>query len=525
MTRSDLLVPLPWFGVWCVFVGATYTTSRELGASRTNSWLAAAAAGFVPAVSAAIFVAYVDNLVAALVLLAAAFFTRGERDEQLVPLLCAIASLAAAFVVKKTAIPYVGMGTLIFWGLVFRDHAHQWGKATVGYLLLTLALIGPPTIYLWTAEGSPLYPWGISIGDFVLFEGRDVAARVAGEQKSAYPTALFVKQLLYHGYGGFPLSHINYGPFGPVWFGLGLWGFAGVMRNDSSRRWTVTAFGIASLFLLYQVLQSVNHSATNVARYSAAVPALCLSLAATRTHRAVRYLLGLGLAIQLVFWLPTNWSLTDTKVAGFFALTALPFALVAGLLLLWGRGKSWPRPASAAGGAAVALLICAATTLEPIRSTFRYDLYREAALGRIYTNHPVYGNHARSFPSSPIWKYLDKLQSPSKIAVTVGWDTRGINWFVYPFFGRRLQNDLTYVPITEDGSKLPLRQKRQRLDQADPKAWFHRLKRRDIEYVAALAPRPVEVSLMDESGGFKLVRYGLTKDNRLYRVRHDVSWK
>ena len=520
LPKSDILVPLPWLGVWCLFVAATYAAARELGASLESSWLAALAAGFVPAVSAAIFVAYVDNLVAALVVSAIALFARGEKERRLDALCLGIGSLAVACAVKKTGIPFFGMGTLLFGVLLLRDHRDRCLPATLWYLALRLVLIGPPTIYLWVTEGSPLYPWGIRIGDFVFFEGRHRPPDpAASTQEFRYPARLLVEQLLYRGYDGYALSHINFGPFGPIWLALGAWGFVRLVREESPTIWTVTSFGVASFFMVYQVVVHPGLSATNIARYSGAAPALLLATAATLPARVVPWLMKAGLLVELIYWAPTNWSTTGLLATAQFAVLASPFLAASALVLYWAIGRE-SRTFGWALAAAGALGISAlATVLEPIRALHRYDIYAEAAEGNAYANTPVTGNHARSFSSAKLWKHVDDPGSSNEIAVTVGWDGRGVNWFVYPFLGRRLQNNIDYVPVTPDGSIIPLRVKRHRLDEADAQSWYRRLEKRGIDYVAALSPPSIETQVMRDSSTFQLVARDSGGNNLLYRLR------
>jgi hypothetical protein len=106
-----------------------------------------------------------------------------------------------------------------------------------------------------------------------------------------------------------------------------------------------------------------------------------------------------------------------------------------------------------------------------------------------------------------------------KTAVTVGWALGGLNWFVYPFFGSRIQNDLTYVPVTSDGSLMPLEEKRRRAGDGSYEDWRQRLESRGVDFVAALAPRPIEVQAMQvHSDAFELVAQGPHPGNRLFRV-------
>jgi hypothetical protein len=66
---------------------------------------------------------------------------------------------------------------------------------------------------------------------------------------------------------------------------------------------------------------------------------------------------------------------------------------------------------------------------------------------------------------------------------------------------------------------MPLQEKRQRTGEASYEAWRTRLESRSVDFVAALAPRPVEVKAMEfHDDAFSLVARGPHPENRLYRV-------
>jgi hypothetical protein len=515
--HSDALLPVAWGAVWGASVLAIYSLARQFGATRLRAYLAALAAGLLPMLTAHAFTSYVDPLVAALVLTSFALYVYMVRAKRAAASVLAIIALATALVVKRTALPFAAPGLVLFFDLLRRDHRERlWtylGAGAAGCAAVTVPVFG----YLWWQTGSPVYPDALAIDGVVLFEGNAEYEWIHAN----YPVGRLPKylwRLVWEGYGVW-YRHVNLGPYAPVLAILGLGAMLRTMREHRVRP-VVATYMAASAFAAYLVLTHIHNTGLHIARYMAAVPCLLIAFAATLEHRSIPWLLGLGIAIDLVYFLPDGWSRADLVAVGHLAAVGLPFALVAGLIVWWGEGESRAQRVGAYAAAVGVLVLAAATVLEPTRATHRHAIYRQASLGHSYTNFPVTGGSARSFTSSPIWKALDQPDEPSTVAAIFGWDGRGIHWFVHPLYGRRLQNDVRYVPVTADGESIAHRLEDERRERASYEAWRRRLLEQNVDYVAAFAPVPLETRWMEEySDHFELVEVGLDQRNRLYRVR------
>ena len=91
-----------------------------------------------------------------------------------------------------------------------------------------------------------------------------------------------------------------------------------------------------------------------------------------------------------------------------------------------------------------------------------------------------------------MWQWVEQA-GPSRIAVTAGFDgLTGHNWFRWPFLGTRLQNQVLYLPITEDGSLVSYRDPEEVVAVASREAWLTRLRDEKIDLVAGLGPASIE---------------------------------
>jgi hypothetical protein len=138
----------------------------------------------------------------------------------------------------------------------------------------------------------------------------------------------------------------------------------------------------------------------------------------------------------------------------------------------------------------IILVLTTAFGIGAVRRRSRYAVYVAAAAGRAFDVHPI--KYATSWP---VWQGLDD-GSPRRVAVVAGWDGSGHNWYRYPLFGSRLQNEVVYVAPTADGAVLdygldPTPEPRMRFD-----AWLGRLRQRGIDTVVTLAPPTLEAGWM-----------------------------
>jgi hypothetical protein len=172
-------------------------------------------------------------------------------------------------------------------------------------------------------------------------------------------------------------------------------------------------------------------------------------------------------------------------------LLAIALAAVAFL-----AARRWGFPGS---GALFSALLFAALIALPharLRAELRYPIYESHN-----STQPAYQIHMleRTYVSSwTIWRYLDD-GAPHRIALAAGWDGMGHNWYRYPLVGSRLQNEVIYVPFTDDGSVVDYRLRDAAYVRADFNAWLKRLIERRIEFVVILHPSPIEQQWMEQN--------------------------
>lgn len=120
------------------------------------------------------------------------------------------------------------------------------------------------------------------------------------------------------------------------------------------------------------------------------------------------------------------------------------------------------------------------------------------------TRWAVYGDeHTKMFHS--LLRYwvsaastLDMPPSSYRIAVASGPWQNGDNWLVYPFLGRRYQNQLLYVPITASGRIPSFDGTDSYVAEADFAAWVARLYQWKITHVMSFWPPSLEFMWMQE---------------------------
>ncbi len=526
LVESDVLLPLVWFGVWSLLVLGAYTIGRQLGASRFNAYLASLTAALIPAISSHIFVSYSDHVVAVLVVFSLAMLIHMARASSQAAGVLAVAALAVGVAVKQTVVPFAGMGGLAFLYLAWSDDQIPLVRICLQAGALSVLIIAPHYAYVWAETGSPVYPYGLEIGDWVIFEGRSeehFQGTISDDRlKREFKTNLWQQFI-----PGYPApgaeswrNHVNLGPALPLLLlSVGLVPLANALR-ERSLRVVAGCYVFAAMAALILVIKFSNGSGWNVARYAAAAPIVLLALAAVRKGWIYKVLFAAAFAVHLFYFWPTNWGGPDTQATVEFGWAALAFLAVAAVVVAvaYFRGSTWTFGA-ALGAAALLAYLAPATVLEPIRADYRYDIYRSAADGESFANVPVTGSAAGGVPSAPTWEAADDPDEPRTIAVVAGWDGRGANVFVYPYFGRRLQNEIVYVPPASDGQLIQPNQKVKIRRSADYDAWLDRLYDHGVDYVGVLGPLPMEAGWMRaHPESFELVTEGLNDENLLFEL-------
>jgi hypothetical protein len=519
---NDLVVPLVGFAIWGCLLGAIYCIARELEASRMDAALSALALALVPAVASHTFTAYVDNHTALLQVVSLALLANHPSDTRLPTGELALIGLGTAVAIKQTAVPSVAFGSALYLYFSLRSE-NSWRYSRFGIaIIMVLAITLPPFVYNYVETGSPTYPFALTLQGQTLFHGSEEFQWLNETIADLRSRSGYLISTFWGGYHGNILLHRNFGPgvlaivFGTVIAGPNL------IRRRTTNRFPMlyAAWGLVLIGLLVALFTGTGW---NQARYFAAGPILCAASISTLGRRWVRVLIVGAWATNMILFLPFNWSLPDAVGTGLITALVIPFV---GLAWLGQRAiKSmfaFHRTRLLVGALASILFfsLFAAVCITPIRHGFRYPIYSEAASGNSFSNIPVTGNHGLPMASSSLWKQTDKPGTRFRIAVTAGWDGKGHNWFVYPFFGRYLQNDLVYVPITDTGERISGRHRQKVQESANFSRWVKRLREKEVDYIAALAPTTVEARWMVEHEKyFEHVQTGGHQANLLFKFQ------
>ena len=495
LPRSDLLVPLAWFEVWGLLVLGTYGFSRELGVSRLWAWLAALAIGVVPAARAHMFCAYVDNLVAALVMLAATLLVASDRRREPMTGALAVGVIATGMAVKKTAAPFLLVFCLIFAILVLVRHRSQWKRPALVAFALGFAVLGPSIAYLWVKHGSPIYPYPLKLGGRVIFGGASVADGVSSLGRSR-PVLSKLRGAFLIGYDGQWFKHVNFGLLSAaVW----LVAVGGWFRSRTARQsHTLDLLFVAAAAVVAGCIYSPTGTGLDVARYALGGAALLTGFASALPRARVVLVVAIAYGSMFLGW--RSWSDKEFAAVGELALQmVVPLWLAGGVfIVVWLKARQHLRRAALAS--LLILWLGLSVSLEPVRREYRHLIYDAAGNGQSWTAFPLTGSAGHAARSAAVFYFLDVVDpSPKRVAVTVGMspDRRGINWFVYPVMGQYFQNEITYVSPLRGGvvpgtvTMSPMIEK-----QLDFDGWLARLRQADVRYVVSLAPVSYELVWM-----------------------------
>jgi hypothetical protein len=218
---------------------------------------------------------------------------------------------------------------------------------------------------------------------------------------------------------------------------------------------------------------------------------ICIAIAALWSRTGPRAERGCVLALRacavllLLVYAKVGWSPSSALAAALLLCAALAYAgswrWTAALRL---RAK-WRR--SVLAFAAFLLL----AGLAQARSALRYTFMRSDYV--VHATATFWVDAARA---------LDDPAQSRRIAVTGGPSQDMDRWFVYPFFGQRLQNRIVYVSPLADGSIAHYAGPDALAELApriDPRAWLRRLRSAGVTHVVTFDPMSLERRIMDDN--------------------------
>ena len=527
--RGDALIAPTGVLVWSACLLGGYSLARTLGARPTTAGLAGLAIGFLPASANECTAGYADNFgLAAFLLVGTALMELGRAPSRGRAALAG-GGLGLVAAGKLSGVPALGLGLAFVAWLVVRARPRAPARATT--LLLALALAAASAValpgYLRAAidTGSPFYPLTVAVGQTTLFAGNEeLTLLYAGRLHNLSAFDASLTGLLVSLTIPTPSAFHEHLGFGQGFFGLLVIGSLGVAfaLRRGPRRAVVVFLLIAALLPLVGLLSPAFLAHRTVWRR--AIGRLLLPLPATLAvfgarfdGRLVRVLWIAILAAGEIACVPQGWG--APAIEGIRRL-ALPLALslvvaVAAALVLWRLHRPWL--GALAFGPLFAVVLAA--PLDRLRAELRYPIFAaHNAASPAYQMHTLEPSYASSFP---IWRALDD-GPPHRIALAAGWDGIGHNLFRYPLTGSRLQNRVTYIPVSHDGEIFDYMQEEEVFARGEPTPWFRRLIAADIDVVVTLHPTQVEQMWMEANPElFEVFATSTEGWNLAFRVHRD----
>jgi hypothetical protein len=527
--RGDALIAPTGVLLWSACMLGGYSLARTLGAGPTTAGLAGLAIGFLPASANECTSGYADNSGFAAFLLVGTALMELARAPSRGRAALAGGGLGLVAASKLSGLPALGLGLAFVAWLVGRARAKAPARARVAMLLLALAAASavavPGYLRAWIDTGSPFYPLTVAVGQTTLFAGNEeLTLLYAGRLHNLSGFDASLTGLLHSLTTPIPSAFHEHLGFGRGFFGLLLIGSLGVafaLRRGPRR--AVIIFLLVAAFLPLVGLMSPAFLAHRtlwrraIGRLLLPLPATLAVFGARFDGRLVRALWIAIIVVGEMACIPQGWG--APAIEGIRRL-ALPLSLslvvaATAALVLWRLQRPWL--AALAFGPLFAVLLAA--PLDRLRGELRYRIFAaHDAVSPAYQMHTLEPSYASSFP---IWRALDD-GPPHRIALAAGWDGIGHNLFRYPLTGSRLQNRVTYIPVSHDGEVFDYMHEEEVYARGEPTPWFRRLVAADIDVVVTLHPTQVEQIWMEANPEiFELFATSTEGWNLAFRVHRD----
>jgi hypothetical protein len=532
--KSDLGMPWVGIGVWAACAFAVYALARALQASRNQAFRAGLLVAFLPALLGEMVSGYSDMFVL-LVFLALGFalvrslHRRGRGEAVLVGV---GAGLLASAKLSGLPVGCLAVGIL----MVARSALPSDLSRLRAFILAGTAAIlvaAPHYLGVWLDAGSPLYPFTVKLGGFLLSAGNpELRALYAGELGVTDPrwaSGIALVQSLVLPYALPKLEFVGFGPALLILLPLGVLGFLASLVPDpaQTRRERFTPALVLLVLALVPVLGLMSKEFAgqramwlpNLGRLLLVLPAVLAVLAARLRSRAAAVCLVAAIILNLLLSWPAGVanSMLDA-IARLAPWLIMALGMAAVLALAFTRHpflkarREWLFP-STVGLAALVLVV----PLSRVRGESRYAIYEEAAAPvPAFIMQFTWPQHAAAWP---VWRVLDDGR-PHRVHASYGWDGLGHNGLRYPLLGSHLQNQVFYVPITKERGPIVDYLDAERVRrEADETAWLERLHEERIDRIFFGEPPPPEQAfVLRHPERFQLLGRGQDGLHALYRV-------
>ncbi len=494
--RSDVLVPLvdvlEWFGLGLGLI----VLGRTL---RIREPFTSTAVGFVlalPTIRLMIGSGYVELLSIAALAGGIALGAATSRTRRK-PFLLAGALLGIAAATKVNMIPIAGVALLM---LTIRELYSERRKSlwyVSGAALLFAVAVGPWLLRSLHETGTLLAPYPIRVGAWAIGQAPEEVAgllrRPAQELASRGSEIAVLKRVFARGSTLTPAL----GVMAALPIALSLIGVPSLMRRSPGPAVAMlVAAGTCVIMYFSESFQLLRHHWTlSSSRFLVPLVAFAALASVAWCRRAS----WSSTAYAAVLWLAAVWNLyrfigygmSPASINAMLSVAAvvgvLAICAVAVLRILPFR---WPLLA--------AMSLTAIVALDQVRTVHRHELFAHD-----FVFLPFFARAAApgpfAFDWTPAISLVDDPRTHYRIAVTSGPHQDLDNWFVYPFLGRRFQNDVVHVPIAADSWLRSA--SHATADQATAgagfDAWRNRLAEQRISRVLSFAPTSVELNWME----------------------------
>lgn len=155
LSHSDSTLFAAYIFTWLLLIVSILSLARSYGIDKNKSYFLCAAALTTPALISASGSAYVDNMLAALLLISLSFFKEHEKNKNYIDLYFGLASLALAALTKITALPILCIASFTY-AIMSIKHIKIFLPITALVLLPLLAW----HYFVYKTTGSITYPFG-----------------------------------------------------------------------------------------------------------------------------------------------------------------------------------------------------------------------------------------------------------------------------------------------------------------------------------------------------------------------------
>jgi hypothetical protein len=541
--RTDLLVNVMNFPI--TFLGgiACYSIARELGLNRREASFAPALICFAPMIYAQITTQYIDNAVFAFsmvsVLFSLRYLTRGDVYDGIFSIVAAGILLG----IKYTGIPVVGIifvvTTLKTVRLVGSVGLLKKAGLIIVSVLILCSLGGRQYLLNAFDAGNPLYPLPFNIFGHEILEGSlkldQINEYVLQYEKNLGwdKFSLWEKE-----YRRFTFEQNTAGPKFFIFLFLALISLFIKPSNVSKANW----FFLIVLWVLPIVLFYTNsiadfarranwiESSTRFLSFPIAlytIQGLFIVKKVSKYIKEIDFLLVVFIALDLLY-------VNKVHLQNIAALYPFIVFMIFLIIILFNfflenlksaiaqekisyvtndsNSKLLFRPTDSIIG--IKWIVCIVGLITLFAACYFFQIYRDNTRYSYYRFHFDYSYIPRNFVNA--WEFLDDPNEKKTIAMTMGWDPPGHQWFFYPLLGRRLQNDVVYLSAKYKWS-VPSWLHRGQLRGNDFSIWRYNLKRKKADYIFMVKPWPIELRwLLSDNDNYKLIF--TDRDCKIFKV-------